>query len=53
MILQCFERLTQGERDSFEGGAQKVAARVVEAKADPGTTGDRVEARPRPERGRR
>jgi hypothetical protein len=40
LILQCFERLTQGERDSFEGGAQKVAARVVEAKA-PRATGSK------------
>ena len=26
LILQRFERLTQGERDAFEGGAQEVAA---------------------------
>jgi hypothetical protein len=44
-MLQRFECLTQGEFDAFEGGAQEVAARVVEAEAGPGASGARVEAR--------
>src|SRR3712207_7523716 len=43
--LQRLEALAQRERDAFEGGAQEVAAAVVEAEPGPGPAGARIEAR--------